>query len=47
MPGNDGPYAGLPNNVVKAANGVSYAYRDTGGEGAVPLVLLQHSRRPG
>ena len=32
MPGNDSPYAGLPNNVVKAANGVSYAYRDTGGE---------------
>jgi pimeloyl-ACP methyl ester carboxylesterase len=44
MPGNDGPYAGLPNNVVKLANGVSYAYRDTGGEGAVPLVLLQHFR---
>jgi pimeloyl-ACP methyl ester carboxylesterase len=44
MPGNDGPYAGLPNNVVKAANGVSYAYRDTGGEDAVPLVLLQHFR---
>ena len=44
MPGNDGPYAGLPNKVVKAANGVSYAYRDTGGEGEVPLVLLQHFR---
>ena len=44
MPGYDGPYAGLPNNVVKAANGVSYAYRDSGGEGEVPLVLLQHFR---
>ena len=42
MPDNDGPYAGLPDNVVKAANGVSYAYRDTGGQGEVPLVLLQH-----
>jgi pimeloyl-ACP methyl ester carboxylesterase len=44
MPGYDGPYAGLPNNVVKAANGVSYAYRDSGGEGELPLVLLQHFR---
>jgi hypothetical protein len=44
MPGNDGPYAGLPNKVVEAANGASYAYRDTGGEGEVPLVLLQHFR---
>jgi pimeloyl-ACP methyl ester carboxylesterase len=38
-------YSELPNNVVGAANGVSYAYRDTGGyDGAVPLVLLQHFR---
>jgi pimeloyl-ACP methyl ester carboxylesterase len=38
-------YAELANEVVSAANGVDYAYRDTGGgEGAVPLVLLQHFR---
>ena len=36
-------YAELPNEVVRAANGVEYAYRDTGG-GAVPLILLQHFR---
>ena len=40
----DGPYSGLPNKLVQAANGVGYAYRDTGGEGGVPLVLLQHFR---
>jgi pimeloyl-ACP methyl ester carboxylesterase len=35
----------LANLLVSAANGVGYAYRDTGGgEGAVPLVLLQHFR---
>ena len=39
------PYSGLPNQLVKAANGIEYAYRDTGGEGSgVPLVLLQHFR---
>jgi pimeloyl-ACP methyl ester carboxylesterase len=38
-------YAELPNNAVVAANGISYAYRDTGSHnGAVPLVLLQHFR---
>jgi pimeloyl-ACP methyl ester carboxylesterase len=38
-------YSELPNQLVSAANGVDYAYRDTGGgEGAVPLVLLQHFR---
>lgn len=38
-------YSELPNAVVSAANGIDYAYRDTGGgEGAVPLVLLQHFR---
>ena len=38
-------YSELPNELVSAANGVDYAYRDTvGGEGAVPLVLLQHFR---
>ena len=38
-------YSELPNEVVSAANGVDYAYRDTGGGGSgVPLVLLQHFR---
>jgi pimeloyl-ACP methyl ester carboxylesterase len=38
-------YAELRNELVGAANGVDYAYRDTGGgEGGVPLVLLQHFR---
>jgi pimeloyl-ACP methyl ester carboxylesterase len=41
----DGSYSGLPNKLAKAANGIDYAYRDTGGgEGGVPLVLLQHFR---
>jgi pimeloyl-ACP methyl ester carboxylesterase len=40
------PYAGLPNKLVSAANGIDYAYRDTGpGAGrGVPLVLFQHFR---
>jgi pimeloyl-ACP methyl ester carboxylesterase len=37
-------YAELPNDVVHAANGVDYAYRDTGGEVGCPAVLLQHFR---
>jgi pimeloyl-ACP methyl ester carboxylesterase len=39
-------YSGLANQKVGAANGIEYAYRDTGGgrEGALPLVLLQHFR---
>src|SRR5271157_5759962 len=38
-------YSELRNELVRAANGVDYAYRDTGGgEGTVPLVLLQHFR---
>ena len=40
-------YAALPNQRVSAANGIEYAYRDTGGgagTGAAPLVLLQHFR---
>jgi pimeloyl-ACP methyl ester carboxylesterase len=38
-------YSELPNEVIGAANGVDYAYRDTGGgEGGLPLVLLQHFR---
>jgi pimeloyl-ACP methyl ester carboxylesterase len=39
-------YSSLPNELLIAANGVGYAYRDTagGGDGALPLVLLQHFR---
>src|SRR5215470_9253806 len=41
----DGSYSGLPNKRIRAANGIDYAYRDTGGgERGVPLVLLQHFR---
>jgi pimeloyl-ACP methyl ester carboxylesterase len=36
-------YSELRNELVSAANGVDYAYRDTAGAG-VPLVLLQHFR---
>jgi len=36
-------YSELPNKLVSAANGIDYAYRDAG-EGAIPLVLLQHFR---
>jgi pimeloyl-ACP methyl ester carboxylesterase len=39
-------YSGLPNMRVGAANGIEYAYRDTGHEGSdgVPLVVLQRFR---
>jgi pimeloyl-ACP methyl ester carboxylesterase len=39
-------YSALANQTVRAATGVDYAYRDTGGgrEGELPLVLLQHFR---
>ena len=37
-------YSELANERVSAANGVDYAYRDTGGESGLPLVLLQHFR---
>jgi pimeloyl-ACP methyl ester carboxylesterase len=41
-------YSDLPNQMVTAANGIEYAYRDTGpgdtGTGRLPLVLLQHFR---
>ena len=38
-------YSELRNEVVSAANGIDYAYRDTGAtEATVPLVLLQHFR---
>jgi pimeloyl-ACP methyl ester carboxylesterase len=36
-------YMEAPNRRVTAANGSDYAYRDVG-EGAIPLVLLQHFR---
>jgi pimeloyl-ACP methyl ester carboxylesterase len=38
--------SGLPNKLVRAANGIDYAYRDTGPQTGsnVPLVLLQHFR---
>jgi pimeloyl-ACP methyl ester carboxylesterase len=36
-------YSQAPNKLVSAANGVDYAYRETG-EGALPLVLFQHFR---
>jgi len=39
-------YSSLPNKVVRAADGIDYAYRDTGPNagGGVPLVLLVHFR---
>jgi len=39
-------YSELANETVSVVNGISYAYRDTGGrsEGVLPLVLLQHFR---
>jgi pimeloyl-ACP methyl ester carboxylesterase len=38
-------YSELPNEMIRAGNGVDYTYRDTGGgQDAVPLVLLQHFR---
>src|SRR6266566_4468863 len=36
-------YSQSPNKLISAANGIDYAYRETG-EGSVPLVLLQHFR---
>jgi len=42
----DNAYSGLPNLTISAANGIDYAYRDTGpaANGDVPLVLFQHFR---
>ena len=39
-------YSELPNKLVRAANGIDYACRDTGAgaSGGVPLVLFQHFR---
>ncbi len=36
-------YSEAPNKVVNAANGIGYAYREIG-DGAIPVVLLQHFR---
>jgi pimeloyl-ACP methyl ester carboxylesterase len=36
-------YSETPNAMVSAANGIDYAYRQLG-DGAMPLVLLQHFR---
>jgi pimeloyl-ACP methyl ester carboxylesterase len=36
-------YSDLPNRMIRADNGIEYAYREMG-EGQVPLVLLQHFR---
>jgi pimeloyl-ACP methyl ester carboxylesterase len=45
MPTTASQYSGLPNKLVRAANGVDYAYRDTGPEATgVPLVLFRHFR---
>ena len=46
MPTTTSPYSGLPNKLVRAANGVDYAYRDTGPEvsGGVPLTSGPVSR---
>jgi pimeloyl-ACP methyl ester carboxylesterase len=39
------PYSELASDVIGVANGIDYAYRDTGAvNGTVPLVLLQHFR---
>jgi pimeloyl-ACP methyl ester carboxylesterase len=41
-----GSYTGRPNQRTRAANGIEYAYRDTGAAdgGGAPLILLQHFR---
>jgi pimeloyl-ACP methyl ester carboxylesterase len=36
-------YSKAPNQFISAASGIDYAYRDVG-DGAVPVVLLQHFR---
>jgi len=45
MPNTDAlsTYADTPTTRVVAENGIEYAYRDLG-QGAVPLILLQHFR---
>jgi pimeloyl-ACP methyl ester carboxylesterase len=36
-------YSALPNKLVRASDGVDYAYREAG-QGELPLILLQHFR---
>ena len=36
-------YSEAPNRIISAASGIDYAYREVG-DGAVPVVLLQHFR---
>ena len=36
-------YSALPNKLVRASDGVDYAYRKAG-QGELPLILLQHFR---
>jgi pimeloyl-ACP methyl ester carboxylesterase len=38
-----GTYSAAPNKLVRAANGIDYAYREAG-DGKIPLILLQHFR---
>jgi pimeloyl-ACP methyl ester carboxylesterase len=37
------PYAESPNRLITSASGIDFAYREVG-QGAVPLILLQHFR---
>jgi pimeloyl-ACP methyl ester carboxylesterase len=37
-------YVGVETQLLKASNGVQYAYRSTGTSDATPLVMLQHFR---
>jgi pimeloyl-ACP methyl ester carboxylesterase len=37
-------YSELSNQVISAANGIEYTYREIGSGGTLPLVLLQHFR---
>ena len=37
-------YINTPNRRVEAADGTTFAYRDVGSGGELPLVLLQHFR---
>jgi pimeloyl-ACP methyl ester carboxylesterase len=39
-----GTYSGRSNQVISAANGIEYTYRDIGSGGKPPLALLQHFR---
>ncbi len=43
MSGSMTTYSEAPTKIVNAASGIEYAYRDVG-DGAIPVVLLQHFR---